>query len=111
MDHWSFCAWVDRVVAFVLTELLPHLPTSEWTREVERMLGDAGLIRRPRATNDKGAVVMADPADRNPFAGGGSAVSPGAEADGRDEGVGSSEAEGAHGADCTLTPGPTPTRG
>lgn len=40
MDHWEFSRWLDRVVAFTLTELLPHMPTNEWTREVERILDD-----------------------------------------------------------------------
>lgn len=38
MDHWAFSDWLDRVVRFIVRDLLPHIPTSAFTREVERIL-------------------------------------------------------------------------
>lgn len=40
MDHWQFSEWLDQVVKFTLVQLLPAIPTSTFTQEVERILDD-----------------------------------------------------------------------
>lgn len=40
MDQKEFNAFMDKVTAFTLTELLPHIPTGEFKREIEKMLDD-----------------------------------------------------------------------
>lgn len=56
MDHSQFCEWLDKVIGFIVTELLPHIPAMQERDEILRIL-DEDERRAYMARKEQGSAA------------------------------------------------------